>query len=229
MQPYDYNRGLNNNNTANYNNQNNANAPINNPFLHNNDIGNNNNMKTNEGPYNAPTYYNPGQHQQQQQQQQQQGPPLHQGYQHSGVYGMNQGNYKTNNIGENMYNQDGHNNTSYINQGQPYRNVTSQFIPVSSNNTLKAGGNMLGYDNMGNINHVQPIINDTYQEFLQFNAFSHFVKSSVSYMPANTTLKQKAYVPLGFVIQPLAPIPDGYPELASVNFGNSTVVRCKKM
>ncbi|SOV18190.1 protein transport protein Sec24A [Plasmodium gaboni] len=227
MQPYDYNRGLNNN-TANYNNQNNANAPINNPFLHNNDVGNNNNMKTNEGPYNAPTYFNPGQHQQQQQQQQQQGPPLHQGYQHAGVYGMNQGNYKTNNIGENMYNQDVHNNSGYINQGQPYRNMTNQFIPVGANNTLKAGGNMLGYDNMGNINHVQPIINDTYQEFLQFNAFSHFVKSSVSYMPANTTLKQKAYVPLGFVIQPLAPIPDGYPELASVNFGNSTVVRCKK-
>ncbi|SCO73476.1 protein transport protein Sec24A, putative [Plasmodium vivax] len=231
MQPYDYNRGGNNynsnsnnnsggGNAGNYgNNPGNVNKPMNSPFFYNNNSGGNadmansggGNMKGNEGAY-PPNYYHPPQAMQ------------------PGMYGMNKGNMGGPPLRDNMYG-DGSNPNAYLNNQAQYRGVASQFVPVmNNNNALKPGGNVLGYDSTGggHVNSVQPIINDSYQEFLQFNAFSHFVKSSVSYMPANTTLKQKAYVPLGFIIQPLAPIPDGYPELASVNFGNSTVVRCKK-
>ncbi|SCP04894.1 protein transport protein Sec24A, putative [Plasmodium ovale] len=242
MQPYDYNRGANNynnsgsnnpnSNAANYGNiQNGVNTPINNPFSYgnnssnnlsnnnsnmNNDVGNSN-MKVNENVYHPPNYYHPQQQIQQ------------------GIYGGNQINMNANSsINENMY-ATGTTPNTYINSQAPYRGVPNQFIPVpnnnnnnNNNNIYKPGGSTLGYDTSGHINSVQPIMNDSYHEFLQFNAFSHFVKSSVNYMPANTTLKQKAYVPLGFIIQPLAPIPEGYPELSSVNFGNSTVVRCKK-
>ncbi|GAW81646.1 protein transport protein Sec24A [Plasmodium gonderi] len=228
MQPYEYNRGVNkynsnnnnnSNNTGNYsNNQSNVNKPINNPFFYNNNSGNNadtanssnNNIKGNEGTY--PPYYHPPQQMQPR------------------IYGENKDYMNTSNLNDNIYGG-GNNPNAYLNNQAQYRGVANQFIPIlNNNNTLKPGDNVLGYDTTGGvrINSVQPIINDSYQEFFQFNAFSHFVKSSVSYMPANTTLKQKAYVPLGFVIQPLAPIPDGYPELSSVNFGNSTVVRCKK-
>ncbi|SBS86776.1 protein transport protein Sec24A, putative (SEC24A) [Plasmodium malariae] len=227
MQPYENNRGLNSYNNSNINansnatfynnsNQNNVNKPMNNPFFYNNNTAdiasNSNNLKGNENVY-IQGYYHP-------QQQMQQG----------GYSIPNQPHMNTSNINENIYG-DGTNTNAYLNNQAQYRGVPNQFIPVqgSPTNILKTQGNVLGYDTSGHVNNVvQPIINDSYQEFLQFNAFSHFVKSSVSYMPANTTLKQKAYVPLGFVIQPLAPIPEGYPELSSVNFGNSTVVRCKK-
>ncbi|CRH00749.1 protein transport protein Sec24A, putative [Plasmodium relictum] len=211
MQPYDY-RGINNyynnnNNDTNYNNQNNVNKPINNPFSYNSNTEiTNNNIQGNENIY-AQNYYHPQQLQQ-------------------GIYVQNQTNIQSNNLNENIYG-DGTNQNAYLNQ-QQYRGVANQFIPNVNNNNLKQPANVLGFDNTNNVNNAQPIINESYQELLQFNAFSHFIKSSVSYMPANTTLKQKSYVPLGFVIQPLAPIPDGYPELSSVNFGNSTVVRCKK-
>ncbi|VWU52519.1 protein transport protein Sec24A, partial [Hepatocystis sp. ex Piliocolobus tephrosceles] len=162
------------------------------------------------------------------------------------------------NINDNTYKGNISGQSSYPTSPIQYRdNTVNQFIPAANNihninassgissgivgnpagvtsttninnDLYKPRSNTLMYDSMGHVNSVRPVVNDNYQEFLQFNACSHFIRGSVNYMPANATLKQKTYVPLGFVIQPLAQIPDGYPELASVNFGNSTVVRCKK-
>lgn len=116
--------------------------------------------------------------------------------------------------------------------GGPYHSeVTNNKVHphMIAPNNLKQPPSLVSYDNINSMNNVQPVTaTESYEELFQFNAFPHFVKSSVNFMPANSTLKQKAHVPLGFVIQPLAPIPEGYPELSSVNFGNSAVVRCKK-
>ncbi|CAD2095936.1 protein transport protein Sec24A, putative [Plasmodium vinckei brucechwatti] len=241
MQPHDSNRGLNNfnnssnpnsnNNALNYNSQNNMNTPIASPFSYsgnttnninrgagnvppmgnNNDNAGYNTVKGNPNYYSGQNYYgaqNPVQH---------------------GAYTAN-----SSNLNEGMYGREPPNSNPYLNNQGQYMGAQNAYMPMAANipnnnaSAFKDMGNNLRYDANKPMNSVQPIVNDTYQEFLQFNAFSHFVKSSVNYMPANATLKQKTHVPLGFTIQPLAPIPDGYPELASVNFGNSTVVRCKK-
>jgi len=65
--------------------------------------------------------------------------------------------------------------------------------------------------------------NDAYtkavlDEVAQFNAPGHFVRSTVGRLPNSISTKQKANVPLGFLIQPLAPIPPDGEEVPMVNF-----------
>ncbi|KAF8817997.1 putative transport protein Sec24 [Cardiosporidium cionae] len=66
------------------------------------------------------------------------------------------------------------------------------------------------------------------EEMMQFNAHSHFVFPSCSKLPNSTRVKEKAHVPVGVVIAPLAPVPDGFPEVPTVNFGTAPLVRCKR-
>jgi len=62
----------------------------------------------------------------------------------------------------------------------------------------------------------------------QCNSPAHFVRASVSRLPNSVSSKQKTNIPLGIVLQPLAPLPPEMEEVPSVNFGAvGTIVRCK--
>jgi len=66
------------------------------------------------------------------------------------------------------------------------------------------------------------------REIEQFNAPAHFVRSSVSRLPNSLSTKQKANIPLGIIIQPLAPLPTGIDDIPTVNFASvGTIIRCK--
>lgn len=261
MQPYNYQGGMHNyynsggGRAPNYENSNDRNKPMNNPFGVNSNVSKpnvgvpNSNLPTGEVQYNPNYYYgnrNSGANQPPMAPPPAIPPPVMRtnpsppaaftpSYAHSPPVMQNNTNYTepigiTSNANAPVVGitQDGY-QPSY---GAPYRldvpnnKLHSHIIP---SNNLKQPANMMNYDNLNSMNNVQQTTTtESYEELFQFNAFPHFVKSSVNFMPANSSLKQKAHVPLGFVIQPLAPIPEGYPELSSVNFGNSSVVRCKK-
>uniref|UniRef100_A0A7S4UIX6 Uncharacterized protein n=1 Tax=Alexandrium monilatum TaxID=311494 RepID=A0A7S4UIX6_9DINO len=66
------------------------------------------------------------------------------------------------------------------------------------------------------------------REIEQCNSPAHFVRSSVGRLPNSASSKQKANVPLGIIIQPLAPLPPGMDGVPSVNFNSvGTIIRCK--
>mmetsp|Transcript_110690 Transcript_110690/g.313064 ORF Transcript_110690/g.313064 Transcript_110690/m.313064 type:complete len:759 (-) Transcript_110690:51-2327(-) len=72
--------------------------------------------------------------------------------------------------------------------------------------------------------HSQALLKDVEQ----FNTPPHFVRSSVSRLPSSSSSKQKLGLPLGVVIQPLAPLPPDVEEVPTVNFASvGTIVRCK--
>lgn len=90
-----------------------------------------------------------------------------------------------------------------------------------------AGQHGMGAPGMG-----APTIDAHAAQFLrdveQFNSPPHFVRSSVSRLPNSISSKQKANLPLGVVMQPLAPVPADVEDVPSVNFGAvGTIVRCK--
>lgn len=59
-----------------------------------------------------------------------------------------------------------------------------------------------------------------------FNSPKEFVRASVGRMPNSVSAKQKTCVPLGFVLQPLAP--ERHDEVPSVNHGAvGSIIRCK--
>jgi len=59
-----------------------------------------------------------------------------------------------------------------------------------------------------------------------FNSPKDFVRASVGRMPNSVSAKQKTCVPLGFVLQPLAP--QAHDEVPSVNHGAvGSIIRCK--
>ncbi|KAL8274390.1 hypothetical protein Esti_001712 [Eimeria stiedai] len=66
------------------------------------------------------------------------------------------------------------------------------------------------------------------QDLLQFNAPRHFVRASVGRLPSSTSLRHKCHLPLGVVVQPLAPPPVGQAAVPAVSFGSGVVVRCKR-
>lgn len=62
-----------------------------------------------------------------------------------------------------------------------------------------------------------------------FNSPAHFVRCSVSRPPNSLSAKQRLNIPLGVVLQPLAPLPPDIEPVPSVNFGVvGTIVRCKQ-
>ena len=62
-----------------------------------------------------------------------------------------------------------------------------------------------------------------------FNSPAHFVRCSVSRLPNSLSAKQRLNIPLGVVLQPLAPLPPDIEPVPSVNFGVvGTIVRCKQ-
>lgn len=62
-----------------------------------------------------------------------------------------------------------------------------------------------------------------------FNPPAHFVRSTVSRLPNSVSAKQKLALPLGVIMQPLAPLPPEVEDVPSVNFGTSgSIVRCKQ-
>eukprot|EP00927_Polykrikos_kofoidii_P077431 TRINITY_DN74368_c0_g1_i1.p1 TRINITY_DN74368_c0_g1~~TRINITY_DN74368_c0_g1_i1.p1 ORF type:complete len:988 (+),score=151.21 TRINITY_DN74368_c0_g1_i1:40-3003(+) len=61
-----------------------------------------------------------------------------------------------------------------------------------------------------------------------FNPPPHFVRGTVSKFPNSVSTKQKAGLPLGVVLQPLAPTPSDMEPVPSVTFGGvGSIVRCK--
>lgn len=66
------------------------------------------------------------------------------------------------------------------------------------------------------------------KEIEQFNAPPHFVRSTVGRLPNSASSKQKANVPLGIIIQPLAPLSPGMEDVPNVNFASvGTIIRCR--
>mmetsp|Transcript_99947 Transcript_99947/g.322258 ORF Transcript_99947/g.322258 Transcript_99947/m.322258 type:complete len:892 (-) Transcript_99947:87-2762(-) len=66
------------------------------------------------------------------------------------------------------------------------------------------------------------------KEMEQCNSPAYFVRSTVSRLPNSISNKQKANIPLGIIIQPLAPLPPEMEDVPAVNFGTvGTIVRCK--
>ncbi|CAE7197706.1 unnamed protein product [Symbiodinium necroappetens] len=62
-----------------------------------------------------------------------------------------------------------------------------------------------------------------------FNSPAHFVRCSVSRLPNSASAKQRLNIPLGVVLQPLAPLAPDVEQVPSVNFGAvGTIVRCKQ-
>eukprot|EP00443_Scrippsiella_acuminata_P000985 CAMPEP_0115296138 /NCGR_PEP_ID=MMETSP0270-20121206/67076_1 /TAXON_ID=71861 /ORGANISM="Scrippsiella trochoidea, Strain CCMP3099" /LENGTH=960 /DNA_ID=CAMNT_0002713751 /DNA_START=9 /DNA_END=2891 /DNA_ORIENTATION=+ len=61
------------------------------------------------------------------------------------------------------------------------------------------------------------------------NSPPHFMRSTMSRLPNAVSTKQKCNIPLGIVLQPLAPLPPGVEEVPSVNHGAvGSIVRCSK-
>jgi len=67
------------------------------------------------------------------------------------------------------------------------------------------------------------------KEVEAFNSPTHFVRSTTSLLPNSVSARQKANVPLGIVLQPLAPLPPDVEDVPSVNFGTigGSIIRCK--
>uniref|UniRef100_A0A0G4F9A2 Uncharacterized protein n=1 Tax=Chromera velia CCMP2878 TaxID=1169474 RepID=A0A0G4F9A2_9ALVE len=74
-----------------------------------------------------------------------------------------------------------------------------------------------------------PFAEQRLKECADFSAPPHFVRSTLGKLPNSQSLKQKLHIPISLSFQPLAPVPQGYPETPSVSFGSlGTVVRCKR-
>lgn len=66
-------------------------------------------------------------------------------------------------------------------------------------------------------------------DIAQANPAPHFVQGTVAKLPNSVSAKQKAGLPLGVVIQPLAPTPLGLEPVPSISFGAvGTIIRCKE-
>lgn len=67
------------------------------------------------------------------------------------------------------------------------------------------------------------------QEIESFKSPPHFVRGTMTRPPASASGKARAPVPLGVIIQPLAPLPAQMEDVQSVNHANvGTIVRCKQ-
>ncbi|AFZ80520.1 Sec23/Sec24 domain containing protein [Theileria equi strain WA] len=67
---------------------------------------------------------------------------------------------------------------------------------------------------------------DALESLQLMNSTSHFVKTTVSLLPSSSTLLQKAQINLGYIIRPLAPLPEGEAEIPLVNYGTDPITRC---
>ena len=77
--------------------------------------------------------------------------------------------------------------------------------------------------------HIDASLETSLKESDEFNAPSHFVRSSFSRLPSSTGVASKIRGPMGFVFQPLAPSPAGVAEPPTVNFSNvGSIVRCRR-
>jgi len=84
---------------------------------------------------------------------------------------------------------------------------------------------------MGGTGPMGPSTDANMQAFIKdldaFNSPKEFVRASVSKLPNSISSKQKTNVPLGVVLQPLAPVED-LSLVPDVNFGAvGGIVRCK--
>lgn len=87
------------------------------------------------------------------------------------------------------------------------------------------GGNIPGVPGSMNTGQDQTAL---LKDIEMFNSPPHFLRSTISRLPASVSLKAKCNIPLGIVLQPLAPLPPEE-EVASVNHGAvGSIVRCKQ-
>lgn len=75
---------------------------------------------------------------------------------------------------------------------------------------------------------MDPVLTAAMEDIEHHNCSPTYMRSTVNRVPTNPSLKQKVPVPIGVVIQPLAPPGVGESEVPTVNFGCSgTIVRCR--
>ncbi|GIX65851.1 protein transport protein Sec24, putative [Babesia caballi] len=60
------------------------------------------------------------------------------------------------------------------------------------------------------------------------NAPSQFVRTTFKVLPSSPELMKKIGIPLAVVCRPLAPLPEGYPEIPLVDSGSEKIARCKQ-
>jgi len=74
---------------------------------------------------------------------------------------------------------------------------------------------------------VDPHMHAFIQDLETMNSPPHFMRASLSKLPSSVGAKQRAAIPLGVILQPLAPAPAGQ-EVPDISFGSvGTIVRCK--
>jgi len=101
---------------------------------------------------------------------------------------------------------------------------TSTPLYPTADPAMAAGGQQAGVQQRGPDAYSAAKI----EEVAQCNSPAHFVQSTVGRLPNSISSKQKTSVPLGIVIQPLAPTPPNAEEVPSVNFATvGTIIRCK--
>merc|ERR1719261_823444 len=71
---------------------------------------------------------------------------------------------------------------------------------------------------------------NVYQENIDFNIKipERFFKLSCDHIPATNNVAMQAKVPLGGVVRPLAPCPDGEYEVDTIQPGSAGIIRCKR-
>jgi len=77
--------------------------------------------------------------------------------------------------------------------------------------------------------HVDASLEASLKESEEFNSPPHFVRGSYSRLPSSARMGTNIRGPMGFVFQPLAPVPAGYQEPPTVNFSTvGSIVRCRR-
>ena len=77
--------------------------------------------------------------------------------------------------------------------------------------------------------HIDASLEASLRESEEFNSPPHFVRGSYSRLPSSARMATSIRGPIGFVFQPLAPVPAGYQEPPTVNFSTvGSIVRCRR-
>ena len=88
---------------------------------------------------------------------------------------------------------------------------------------------MMGGQPMHQTPHIDASLEASLKESDEFNSPPHYVRGSFSRLPNSHGLASKVRGPMGFVFQPLGPVPSGYPEPPTVNFSAvGSIVRCRR-
>lgn len=100
--------------------------------------------------------------------------------------------------------------------GNPYRLAHPDMMPMG------------GTAGMAAMPHLDASLEASLKEAEEFNSPAHFVRGSFSRLPSSG-LASKVRGPMGFVFQPLGPVPSGYADPPTVNFSTvGSIIRCRR-